>query len=616
MFGPIHDIGHQQDARPDRQDGSSSASGLDVSSQGGGHSSGSDSRYGADSADVRPTSRADGKSLVSAQMSGASGPSSGASGASISSVNLAGIKGGPLGWRSTTSAKARASVALRASIIDAAYDLALKSETPWKNLIAVAMEQYRRGEKRDAREVLQMAKKMAADPDDQLASSIAVREVIKAMLSQRQAADAMEALHDIQNPRQRERALGEVAAWSARLGKVDMARTLIVQIINGSDRDVALIAIAESEASYEGASVAMQTASTIINGRRKDDAYRRVALKRGTLKDFSGAEQSVQMMKNENLKDLTLAALARLRAQSGDVAGGLQMVQNVRDQSIVDSSLREMVTELAALGQFSESAYITTRIHDDRERSYALEQLSVEQARTGDLSGSLVRTDSIPIDAIRERTLGYVSRVTADGGSPARARNVAIRINSIRARDRAYRSIAQAAAADGDHAAAYNTLQEINRSDEKAMALVSMARARQRQGDSRQALLMLEDAGREIQSLQSVGAVGRIQAGMAVAYAERQESGHSLLIADSIRNLRQRDATYGSLARTFARYDIQAAQQSVLSISSDRIRLRAEDTVARTLAQKITPQNAVYEARSLYSERQQIVFLLEVSRKT
>ena len=545
------------------------------------------------------------------------GKSSGALGRLMSGADFAAAKDVLPGGSKISLAAASARAALHESIMKEAYTLALKSENPSKNLIAVAMEHYRRGEKEGAREVLRMAEKMAANPDDQLAASVAVREVVKAMLSQRQTDDALAALQNIQNPRERERAIAEIAAWSARQGEVDMARSLIGQIINGRDRDVALIAIAENEAAYESASVAMQTASNIVNVLKKDDAYRRIALKRGALKDFSGADLSVQMIMTAKLKDSTMVSLARQRARTGDVDGGLQMVQNVTDQSLIDTSLREIATELAALGQFSTSAYITTRIRDERERSYALESISVEQARSGYLSAALVRTDSIPIDSIRERTLRYVSGVTADEGSPARARNVAIRINSNKERDRAYRSIAQAATADGDHVAAYNTLQEINRPEEKAMALVSMARTRQKQGGSRQALAMLEDASRESRSLTSVRTVDRIQSNMAVAYAERHESGHSLLLADNIINARQRDTTYGSLARTFVRHDdIQAAQESLLSISSEKIRLKAEDAVAQTLAQKVSPQNALSKARSLNSGRQQIVFLLEVLRKT
>jgi len=506
---------------------------------------------------------------------------------------------------------------LRESIIAEAFSLAMKSEKPWENLIAISKAQYSRGEKEAARDILLMAEKMAADPDDQAEASFAVREVVKVMLSQSQNDDALAALQNIQNSKERERAISEVAAWSARQGRVDLARNLIGQLVNAGSRDVALVAIAESEAAYEGASVAMQTVSSIVSKSKKDDAYRRIALKRAGLNDFIRADQAVQYVQNNKIKNSTLTSLARQRVKNGDSNGGINTLQYVNDPLMADSALRELSGDLARLGQFSTSAYVTTRIRNEGEKAYALELLSVEQARSGDLSGSLVRTSSITVKSVRERALSSVSSVTAGNGEPERARNVAVRIDSSQQRNRAYRAIAQASAVDGNHVAAYNTLQEIDLPHEKALALVSMARTRQKQGDSRQALSLLEDARRSANEVTSVAILDRIQSDMAVAYAERRESSHSMKLADTIINANRRDATFGSLARTLVnKFDLQSAQQSVESITSDKLRLKAEDDVARSFAQRVKPQNALKKSRALPSSRQRIIFLLEVSRKT
>ena len=506
---------------------------------------------------------------------------------------------------------------LMEQIMAEAFSLAMRSDRPWLNLIAIAKVQHRRGEKEAARDILLMAEKMAADPDDQAKASASVREVVKVMLSQRLHTEGVAALQNIQNSGERERAISDVAAWSARQGRVDIARGLMSQIVNAASRDVALVAIAESEAAYEGASVAMQTVSSIVSLKMRDDAYRRIALKRAILNDFSWADQAVQLVQNDRLKNSTLAALARQRVRSGDSVGGLNTLQYVNDPVMADTAWREVSSDLARLGEFSLSAYVATRIRSEDEKSYALEQLSIEQARSGDLSGSLVRTSAIPVKKVRERALKSVSAVTADIGEPARARNVAVRINSSKERNRAYRAIAQASAIDGNHTAAYNTLQEIDRPDEKALALVSMARARQRQGDPRQALSLLEDAGRVANEVTSVSTLDRIQSDMAVAYAEREESSRSLLLAENITSPSRRDATYGSLARTLmGKQDLHAAQLSVQAISSRKLRLKAGDDVAKSFARRVTPKNAVRSSRVLGSSRQRIIFLLEVSRKT
>lgn len=507
--------------------------------------------------------------------------------------------------------------ALRNRLMSEAYSLALKSEEPWKNLIAVAYEQFRRGERESAREMLVIAEKLAVDPDDPKQSSSAVREVVKAMLSMRQKEDAVDALQNITNVAERERAIAEVSAWSARMGDMETAKSLVGRIVNPAGKDVALVAIAENEAAYEGIAHALQTVSMIVNKRKKDDAYRRIAIKRAGVKDFSGAEQSIQQIRDNRLQDRTYASLARLRARSGDLSGGLQILQNIGNSSIEDTTLRELSTELAKLGRFADSALVTTRIRDEKEKSYALEGLSVEQARVGDLSAALVKISAIPVDAVRDRGLRYVSATTAHNGHAELARNVAVRIDSGRERDKAYRAIAQAAAAGGDHHDAYNTLQNISRPDEKALAMVSMARYRLRQGDERQALALLEDARRSSAAIVSHRTRDRINADMAIAYAERLDSDYSLLLATSIRDRRRRDTTLGNLARTLVgKNDISAAQQSLHSISTEKIRLTAEDHIARAVAKKTDPQNALKASRQLNPGRQRIVFLLEVSRKS
>lgn len=506
---------------------------------------------------------------------------------------------------------------LRGRLMEEAYRIALKSPEPWKNLIAIAREYYRRGETLAAREVLVIAEKLAVDPDEPHRTSISVREVVKTMLSMKQVEDAMEALHNISNTYERERMMAEVSAWSARNGDVRTAKNLLAMIFDPAKRDVALVAIAESEASYEGVSRAMQTVALITNQRKQDDAYQRIAMKRAAIQDYPGTEQSVIQIRDKNIKNRTSASVARLRVRSGDLATGLQMLKNIGNLSIEDASLRDLSAELAKLGRFSDSALVSSRIRDENEKSFAIETLSVEQAKVGDLGAALMNVSSIPVDSLRDRGLRKISAYTAHIGEPARARNVAIRIESKGERDKAYRAIAQAAAADGDHHVAFNTMQSISRPGEKALAMVSMARFRLRQGDERQALALLENARRAFPEIASVRSRDRINADMALVYAEGNEPGRSISLADSIVDPRQRDNAFGSLARTLAvNNDIPAAQRSLHSISVENIRVSAGDQVARVAARAVSPQQALRASRMLDPGRQRIVFLLEVSRKS
>jgi len=193
---------------------------------------------------------------------------------------------------------------------------------------------------------------------------------------------------------------------------------------------------------------------------------------------------------------------------------------------------------------------------------------------------------------------------------------VAFRIHSDRERDLAYRDISRAAAKNGNHTAAFNTLQEIDFPRDKAQAMVSLARAHQKEGSGRKALVLLERAGSTARGVSSVKDLDIIRADMAVAYAERDESDRSLTLVDKMVDPKRRDKAYQNLARTMASNDdVYSAQRSLLSISSESLRRSAEDSVARTLAARIDPQQAVRSSRSLQTGRQRVVFLLEVSRR-
>ena len=518
--------------------------------------------------------------------------------------------------KEATKADSTKSAALHKRLMAEAFGLALKSDYPSKHLLPVAAEYYRRGEIMSAREVLIIAEKLAIDPDDPKRSSVAVREVVKAMLSMKQRDDALEALQNIWIVRERENAMAEVAAWSARHGDVEAARNILSNILGASSRDVALLAIADSEASYEGMAKAMFTAGLISNSRKKDDAYRRIAMKRAHLRDFLGAEQSVAQIRNKNIQDLTNAALARSRAQAGDLHGGLQLLKYVGNTSLEDTTLRELSTELAQAGRFSDSSLVALRIRDEKEKSYAIESMSVEQVKVGDLNTAIASVSSISVDNLRDRAWRMLSATAAQNGDSARARNVAVRIASDRERARAYRAIAQVAAKEGDHHDAYNTMQNISLVDEKALALVSMARYRLRQGDDRQAFSLLEDASRSVPVIAGKSSRDRVHAHMALVYAETKDSVHSLTLARKIVDPRRRDSTLGSLARTLAFHDdISTAQRSIRSISTAQVRLEAENHVARITAQRTQPQQALRKSRMLNSSRQRILFLLEVSRK-
>ncbi|MBK1853780.1 hypothetical protein JO972_02315 [Verrucomicrobiaceae bacterium 5K15] len=505
---------------------------------------------------------------------------------------------------------------LRGELLAEACQMAMRSEEPWRNLIQVSSEYSRNSDLDVARDLLLVAERLAVYPGDPERTSTAVAEVVKAMLSQRHEEDAYKALQNISIATARESAMSTVASWAARQGRLRTARNLASSITTTTVKDTVLVAMAESEAAYENYTRAMHTATRIESEDLSNNAYRRIALKRAAVLDFASAERAVSYINNNDIRDATLGSIAKQRARSGDLEGGLGIITGINDPMLADACLRILADELAKEGRFTTSYYVTTRISDELEKSMALEKLTVAQAGVGDLMGALVRADAIPMEGIRERALRSVSAVTAKLGAAGRARNVAVSICSNEERARAYRNIATAAAENGDHTSAFNTLQEIDEPDEKALALVELARTTQNQGDKRRALELLEGAGREAQQLTSSGDIDSIRANMAVAYAERSDSGKSMVLVRKIEDQTVRDETFRNLAKTLAvNHDVQSAQASVFSISSEPLRRSAADNVAKALAKSVKPEKALKYSRSLSTGRQRIVFLLEVARR-
>ncbi|MDC0088035.1 hypothetical protein OAI07_00675 [Akkermansiaceae bacterium] len=506
---------------------------------------------------------------------------------------------------------------LLAELMEASYRLALKSKTPWRNLISVAKVYYNNGNKVKAREVLSKSLDLAIYPNDKAKTSNAVINVFRGMLSLDQFTLAEKAFQNIPNTDDRQKAMVVAASWSAVKGQLAISRRIIAGVTGVSDRDSALVSLAASEAAYEGVSRAMQTAYSISNVKKKNTTYQRIAIARGSLGDYSGAAQAVQQINDEKVTEATNISLVKIRAQAGDLHGSLGAIQYLKNPDVADASLKNLSQQMAFSGRFSNSAFVSKRIIGDSQRSQALESLSVEQAKSGDISGSLSRINAIPSEMIRNRSMIKISGITANNASTGQARNIATMIGSDIQRDRAYKAIAVAAAATGDHTDAFNTIQQISSPDEKALALVSLARTRQKQGDSREAFSMLENAGRFSQYISPGNSLDRILSDMSVAYAESAgESSRSFSLASAITSENQRDKTYAKLAESFARKDLEAAQHSISSIQSEKTKISAEDKLAKERA-KLTvkagdEKKAVNEARKLRSERQKIVFLLEV----
>ncbi|MGJ8677813.1 MAG: hypothetical protein ACSHX0_09870 [Akkermansiaceae bacterium] len=503
---------------------------------------------------------------------------------------------------------------LRNELMGEAIAISINSEDSWRNLISIAKEYHRAGDKQKAQEVLKKAERTAIAPENSEYTAVAILEVVKTMLLLQDISSAKEALKNIQDPLDYQLALVQSAVGAARYGEIDAARYFIRQITEAKNRDTALLALSTSEARYESSLTAMQTAMSISDQKKKDQALYSLTQERAKLRDYLGSSLAVQQIQDSNTVDRAYVALAQIRAQFGDLEGSMGAIQYLKDQVVVDMSLRNLSNELASQGMFSNSAYVSNHIYGESEKSQALEKLSIEQARKGDLAGSLIRTGTIPSEKIRERALMSLSNITAYKKNSGQARNIARTITSGVYRDRALKGIAQADATRDNHAGAFNTLQEISRHDEKALALISIARVQQKQGELIKASHLLEDAHQELNYVNLKGMKDKILGELAMAYVEGNEVSRSFSMLDSMQVQSQKDKMYQKLATHLAVKDMRSAQEAIRLIQSDKTQLQTGDSVVKAFAKKTEAVEAMAQLKYLEDDRQKIVFLLEVSK--
>ena len=101
---------------------------------------------------------------------------------------------------------------------------------------------------------------------------------------------------------------------------------------------------------------------------------------------------------------------------------------------------------------------------------------------------------------------------------------------------------------------------------------------------------------------------------LATAYAEAQDSDAALSMAASIGDAGLRDRAYQQLTRNFASIpDVALAEQSAQAIDRETTRERALADMARRVAGKTRPNEAIGRLKEFDTRSQQVRFLLAVA---
>ena len=502
---------------------------------------------------------------------------------------------------------------IRRRLLLEAAEKALFSKTPWSDLSVVALAFKRAGDEEAARYWFVRAARLAQDPDNQVDASMAMREVVKYLVSANYFNSAQKLIERIPVESQRGRAKAELVKAFSRIKRFDEALKLATSLKDSKARGLAYGSIAEAEARFRELPEVMETLSMISETSDRYNYFSRVASILASRGDSDGAMSLINRIENTRLRDVALARLASVQSK-GSAFSFDSLVSMIKDPFLKDQAVISMISNEADRRRIKLASSSVDRIQSPAEKEKAYEALVSLQIRHGDLMGALDRAQSIGAEKVRNRALQAVALAEVRKGGIDAARKVANLINDLELRETAYRKLAQQAAVSGQSAGAVDTVSYIDDPSERALAFAALALTRARYGDDGGARELVQDASRELNHVSSVRDQAQAAGMVAEVFAQTGDSASAFDAAASISNAGLRDRTYQRLAVSFANsQEPELAEQSAYLIERETTRERALDSVALTLAKRVPFTDALDYAGHLGGSRQKVRFLVGVA---
>lgn len=500
---------------------------------------------------------------------------------------------------------------IRRRLLLEAAEKALFSKTPWSDLSVVALAFKRAGDEGAARYWFLRAARLAQDPDNQVEASMAMREVVKYLVSANFLNSSKKLVARIPVESQRGRAKAELVKAFSSLKRFEEAREIAGSLQDSKAKGLAYSSIAEAEARLLELPEVMETLSMISETSDRYSAFSKVASILASRGDSDGAISLINRIDNTRLRDVALARLVSVKSGGSSFDS---LVSMIRDPFVKDQAVISMISNEADRRRINLVSSNVERIQSPAEKEKAYEALVSLQIRHGDLMGALNRAQSIGAENVRNRALQAVALAEVRKGGIGAARKVANLINDLEARETAYRKLAQQAAVSGQSAGAVDTVSYIDDPSERALAFASLALTRARYGDDGGARELVQDASRELNHVSSARDQAQTAGMVAEVFAQTGDSVSAFDAAASIPNAGLRDQTYQRLAVSFANSrEAELAEQSAHLIERETTRERALDSVALTLAKHVPFTDALDYARQLGGSRQQVRFLVGVA---
>ncbi|MDB4730448.1 hypothetical protein OAF99_00570 [Akkermansiaceae bacterium] len=500
---------------------------------------------------------------------------------------------------------------IRRRLLLEAAEKALFSKTPWSDLSVIALAFKRAGDEEAARYWFLRAARLAQDPDNQVEASMAMREVVKYLVSANFLNSSKKLVARIPVESQRGRAKAELVKAFSSLKRFEEAREIAGSLQDSKAKGLAYSSIAEAEARLLELPEVMETLSMISETSDRYSAFSKVASILASRGDSDGAISLINRIDNTRLRDVALARLVSVKSGGNSFDS---LVSMIRDPFVKDQAVISMISNEADRRRINLVSSNVERIQSPAEKEKAYEALVSLQIRHGDLMGALNRAQSIGAENVRNRALQAVALAEVRKGGIGAARKVANLINDLETRETAYRKLAQQAAVSGQSAGAVDTVSYIDDPSERALAFASLALTRARYGDDGGARELVKDASRELNHVSSARDQAQTAGMVAEVFAQTGDSVSAFGAAASISNAGLRDQTYQRLAMSFANsQEAELAEQSAHLIERETTRERALDSVALTLAKRVPFTDALDYAGQLGGSRQQVRFLVGVA---
>lgn len=505
----------------------------------------------------------------------------------------------------------------RRALLAQARREAMNSDEPWKELIAIGLVQAEIKDLREAKETLNISRKLVPIGQNSEQTANALVSISQAFARIGELETALDTATSVSIETSRNQALSTIISEHVGRQEFSAAKTLVSSLSLPDYRSASLRNIAEGEACVGNSTPAMSTVALISNMSLKNDALKRIALAQARSRQWDAAIATTALIGDESINQNALADIISIRIDSGDLRTAQSAVWTLRDESARNNLFSKLARKHASLGDISSGMRTSDFINDSRVKESTMASVSVQQARRGDTSGAFSQVAALVDVSAKSQGLRDVTMEEATQRGTNAARNMAALIENPDARDASYRAIAQREAGMGNINLAMDCAQNIRADDCRVLSYAETALSSIQRTPSRQAIHILEDTTQLIPAIaQNTGKKNEAIIKLANAYALVNRLDETIGNLNHIQSESQRNYAFRQIAFDCVdRNQLENAQNLANRIMSESLKNNTLEEIALRHARNVKPEDVETEIRRFNSNKQRSQFLRGIARK-